>query len=87
MIQALDELHVGEHVGVAGAIHGAAIGQAHHVAGRLAAVDDFVRRRGCRSYESACVMVAEMGPACTVPPLFMPMVFFAPFDSSQCAVS
>lgn len=41
MVEAFDELHVGEDVGVAGAIGGALIGEADDVARGLAAVDDF----------------------------------------------
>ena len=41
MIEALDQLHVGEDVGVAGAINDAPVGQAHHVARGFATVNDF----------------------------------------------
>ena len=50
MIQLLDQLHVGEDVGVAGEIDGAAVVEVQHVACGLAAVDDFAVVDGCRSY-------------------------------------
>ena len=40
MVELLDEVHVAEHVGIAGEVQGAPIGESQHIAGRFAAVYD-----------------------------------------------
>ena len=40
MVKLFDQVHVREHVGIAGEVQRASIGEAQHVARRLAAVDD-----------------------------------------------
>ena len=87
MIELLDQLHIGKHVGIACEIKRAPIGETQHITGRLSAVNDLAIVQNAATVYGVGRGEQSLPAICCDPPLFIGRVFCTPFDSSQWQLS